>query len=237
MENVTIWIAFTAGMVSFFSPCVFPLLPAYVANLTGSSIEGGRMAASKKVVFTRSVAFIIGFSIIFILLGASASFIGEFVAEYRELIARIGGFLIIVFGMQMTGLIKMKLFMSEKRFQVKEKMGKNSWRSVLMGMAFAAGWSPCIGLVLSSILILAGSSGTLMTGIFMLVVYSLGLAIPFLILAVLITYSLNITKSINKWLPKISVASGWLLILLGLLLFTGQMQKISAWFTVISNAQ
>lgn len=235
MQNVTVFVAFTAGMISFFSPCVFPLIPAYVANLTGSAIEGGRIAVGKKTVFTRSISFIIGFSAVFVLLGASASFLGGFLTEYREVITKIGGLLIILFGMQMAGILKMKLLMSEKRFQMDAKKEKNIGRSVIMGIVFAMGWSPCVGLALSSILILAGSSGTLMSGIFMLIVYSLGLAIPFLLMAVIVTYSFKVMKNINKWLPKISVVSGWLLMFLGLLLFTGQLQKISAWLTSISS--
>lgn len=235
MENLTIYVAFMAGLVSFFSPCVFPLVPAYVANLTGSTIEGGRVAVGRRTVLTRSVAFIIGFSVVFVLLGASASFLGGALARYQDLIARIGGLLIIIFGMQMAGVLKMKWFMSEKRFQMDTKKEKNIWRSGILGIVFAAGWSPCIGLALSSILILAGSSGTMGSGIFMLIIYSLGLAIPFLAISVLVTYSLKVMKNINKWLGKISVISGWLLILLGLLLFTGQLQKISAWLAVTSS--
>lgn len=130
----------------------------------------------------------------------------------------------------------MKWFMSEKRFQMKQGKESNVWRSGIMGVVFAAGWSPCVGLALSSILILAGSSGTIGTGIFMLIIYSLGLAIPFLILAVLVTYSLKVIKNINKWLGIISKVSGWILMGLGLLLFTGQLQKISAWLQSISVA-
>lgn len=235
MENVTIIAAFTAGLISFFSPCVFPLVPAYVANLTGSTIEGGRITVGKKTVFTRSIAFIVGFSLVFVLLGASASLLGEALARYQNLIARIGGLFIIVFGMQMAGILKMKWFMNEKRFQMDTSKEKNIWRSGIMGIVFAAGWSPCIGLALGSILILAGSSGTMGTGIFMLIVYSLGLAIPFLAISFLITYSMKVIKNVNKWLGKISIFSGWLLILLGLLLFTGQLQKISAWLAMISS--
>lgn len=235
MENVTIYVAFLAGLVSFFSPCVFPLVPAYVANLTGSTIEGGRVAVGRKTVLVRSVSFIIGFSLVFVLLGASASFLGGALAHYQDIIARVGGLLIIIFGMQMAGILKMKWFMSEKRFQMDSKKEKNIWRSGILGIVFAAGWSPCIGLALSSILILAGSSGTMGTGIFMLIVYSLGLAIPFLAISVVVTYSLKVMKNINKWLGKISIVSGWLLIALGLLLFTGQLQKISAWLQSIST--
>ncbi|MGP4081847.1 cytochrome c biogenesis CcdA family protein [Pseudalkalibacillus sp. R45] len=235
MEQVTVLIAFTAGVVSFFSPCVFPLIPAYVACITGSTIEDNKISINKRVVFSRSIMFIIGFSIIFVLLGASASLLGELFTDFRDLFTKIGGLLIIVFGMQMAGILKLKLFMSEKRMRMDHTKEKNSWRSLLMGMVFAAGWSPCIGLALSSILILAGSSGTMMTGIFMLIVYSLGMAIPFLLIAIIITYSLTFTKRINKLLPKISLISGWMLMILGFLLFTGQLQKISAWLTVISS--
>ncbi|WP_261134218.1 cytochrome c biogenesis CcdA family protein [Bacillus sp. Marseille-Q3570] len=235
MEQVTVLIAFTAGVVSFFSPCVFPLIPAYVASITSSTIEDNKISINKRIVLSRSIMFIIGFSIIFVLLGASASLLGELFTDFRDLFTKIGGLLIIVFGMQMTGILKLKLFMSEKRMRMDHTMEKNSWRSLLMGMVFAAGWSPCIGLALSSILILAGSSGTMMTGIFMLIVYSLGMAIPFLLIAIIITYSLAFTKRVNKWLPKISLISGWMLIILGFLLFTGQLQKISAWLTVISS--
>lgn len=236
MENVSVVIAFTAGLVSFFSPCVFPLIPAYVANMTGSTIEGGRVAVGKKTIFSRSIAFIVGFSIIFVLLGASASFLGGLLDQYRDLITKIGGLLIILFGMQMAGILQLKMLMSEKRFQMNGTAETNIGRSAMMGMVFAAGWSPCIGLALGSILILAGSTGTLLTGIFMLIVYSLGLALPFLVIAVLLTYSLKFMKNVNKWIPKISKASGWLLIFLGLLLFTGHLQKISAWLAVISSA-
>lgn len=236
MENVTIYVAFIAGLVSFFSPCVFPLVPAYVANLTGSTIEGGRVAVGKRTVFTRSIAFIIGFSLIFVLLGASASFLGSALAHYQDIIAQFGGVLIIVFGMQMAGILKMKWFMDEKRFRMDSKKEKNIWRSGILGIVFAAGWSPCIGLALSSILIIAGTSGTMGTGIMMLIIYSLGLAIPFMAISVLVTYSLKVIKNINKWLGTISVVSGWLLILLGILLLTGQLQKISAWLQSISTS-
>src|SRR5699024_10724794 len=133
MENVTILVAFTAGLVSFFSPCVFPLVPAYVANLTGSTIEGGRVAIDKRTVLIRSIAFIIGFSLIFVLLGVSASALGTMLAGYQDVIARVGGLLIIVFGMQMAGILKMKWFMSEKRMQMKNKKETNVWRSGILG--------------------------------------------------------------------------------------------------------
>lgn len=228
-ENISLLVAFGAGLISFFSPCVFPLIPAYVANLTGSSLVGNKIIVKRQTVLIRGIAFIIGFSVIFILFGASASFLGSLVKDFKDLISKIGGMLIIIFGMQMAGILNLKFFMKEKRLAVKGQTEKNIGRSLIMGMVFAAGWSPCIGLALSSILILAGSSGTLMTGILLLVIYSLGLAIPFLLISVLITYSLNFIKNLNRLLPIISKVSGWLLIFLGLLLFTDQLQKISAW--------
>lgn len=227
--DITIWFAFSAGVLSFFSPCVFPLVPAYIANLTGSTIEDNRMKISRATVFTRSISFIIGFSIIFIILGASASLIGQIFSEYRSLIEKIGGIIIVLFGFQMIGWLNFKFLMKEKRAQMKPSQKGNIWRSGLMGIVFAAGWSPCVGLALGSIMFLAGSAATLGSGIFLLIVYSLGFAIPFLIIAFAVTYSLRIIKSVNKWLPALSKASGALLIILGIMLYTGQLYKLSAW--------
>ncbi|MFV8828891.1 cytochrome c biogenesis CcdA family protein [Alkalihalobacterium sp. APHAB7] len=225
--------AFSAGMLSFFSPCVFPLIPAYIATLTGSSISDNKVNAMKRTVMVRSVSFILGFSIVFILLGASASFMGQLFFENRNLVEKMSGFLIIVFGLQMAGLLKLKFLMREKRVQVNTTR-RGMGNSFIIGMAFAFGWTPCVGIVLSSILLLAASVETMGSGMLMLAVYSLGLGIPFFILSILLTYSLKVIKNVNKWLPKLSIFNGWVLIGLGLLLFTGQFQKLSAWLAQFS---
>ncbi|MDT3704777.1 MAG: cytochrome c biogenesis protein CcdA [Thermincola sp.] len=229
IENISVLFAFTAGVLSFFSPCIFPLLPAYVANLTGTTINENKIDVSKKVLMLRSISFILGFSMIFMLLGASATLFGRLFAENRSLLVKIGGLVIILFGFQMTGILNLRFLMREKRWQVKPGDNKNTLNSFLLGLAFGTGWTPCVGLSLSSILLLAGSSDTLYSGLGLLVIYSLGLGIPFILLSLLITHSFSIMNKINKFLPYLAQINGWILIGMGTLLFTGQLQKISAW--------
>lgn len=229
METPTLVIALVAGFLSFLSPCVFPLLPAYVTHLTGSFIQDNKINADKKLLIIRSISFILGFSIIFVAMGASASFIGQFFAGNRNLIEKISGLLIIVFGLQMAGMLTLRFLMFDKKWNHANTSKKGNASSFILGLAFGSGWTPCVGLALSSILLLAGSSETLYSGMFLLFVYSIGLGIPFLVLSLVLTYSLSILKKINPWLPLLSKINGWLLIGMGLLVFTGQLQKISAW--------
>lgn len=229
MDNLTIFVAFAAGMLSFLSPCVFPLIPAYVSHLTGSSFQDGKLVVDRGKMFYQSLSFIAGFSFVFIAMGASASLLGRFFAEERELIQKISGLLIIVFGLQMVGILNIRMLMTNKSWENKSNPGGGIIRSFMTGLAFGAGWSPCVGLALSSILLLAGSSETLWSGIGMLLVYSLGMGVPFLLISWLLTYSMKWIKRMNRWIPFLSKANGWLLIGLGFLLFTGQLQKISAW--------
>lgn len=236
MENPTIVIALIAGILSFLSPCIFPLIPAYVSHLTGSLVQDNKINAEKKMLIFRSINFILGFSVVFVAMGASASFIGQFFAGNRMLIEKISGLLIIIFGMQMTGILTLRFLMLDKKWGTNQTKKGNAG-SFLLGLAFGSGWTPCVGLALSSILLLAGSTETLYSGMFLLFVYSMGLGVPFLIISVMLTYSLGILKKINRWLPLLSRINGWILIGMGLLVFTGQLQKISAWlaqFTPIS---
>jgi len=233
MNDVGLLFALAGGVLSFFSPCVFPLLPAYITHLTGGKIEDSKLVVNRPTMYLRSTGFIIGFSIIFISLGASASFIGQVLAQYRVLIMQIAGLLIIIFGLQMAGLLKFKVLMKEKRIQ-SEQRPKSMFSSILLGMAFASGWSPCVGLALSSILLLASSSDTLSQGIFLLGAYSLGMAIPFLIISIVISYSLKTMRKINKYLSKLAFVNGMTMVGLGFLVLSGQMQKISAWLSAFS---
>lgn len=234
--NITLYVALFAGLLSFFSPCIFPLVPAYITHLTGSKIEDGKINIGKNILLARSLAFILGFSIVFVMMGASASFIGQFFMENRKLIEQISGILIITFGLQMAGILKLKFLMMEKRWGGKLEP-KSFWSSALLGFAFGSGWTPCVGLALSSILLLAGSTETVYQGMLMLWVYSLGLGIPFLLISLLLSYSLKLVKKLNRFLPTFALINGWILVGLGVLLYTGQMQKISAWlarFTVFN---
>ncbi|WP_019243554.1 MULTISPECIES: cytochrome c biogenesis CcdA family protein [Bacillus] len=230
MEDIGVFFALAAGVLSFFSPCVFPLLPAYITHLTGGKIENAKIDVNKSKLYIRSFGFIIGFSLIFTVMGASASFLGKVFLDYRMIIMQIAGFLIIIFGLQMAGLLKLNFLMKEKRFHT-EKKTKGIFSSILLGMAFASGWTPCVGLALSSILLLASSTDTLYQGMFLLIAYSVGMAIPFLIISIALSYSLKTLRRINKYLGKLSFINGMIMILLGFLVLSGQMQKISAWLS------
>ncbi|RJS62399.1 cytochrome c biogenesis protein CcdA [Bacillus sp. PK3_68] len=233
MKDISILFAFVGGGLSFFSPCVFPLLPAYITHLTGGKIENAKMQVNRAKLYSRSIGFIMGFSLVFIALGASASFIGKILMDYRVLIMQIAGLLIIIFGLQMAGLLNFKFLMKEKRIQT-EHASKNVFSSVLLGMAFASGWSPCVGLALSSILLLASSSDTLSQGVFLLGAYSLGMAIPFFIISIVISYSLKTMRKINKYLSKLAFVNGMIMVGLGFLVLSGQLQKISSWLSAYS---
>ncbi|WP_096201467.1 cytochrome c biogenesis CcdA family protein [Bacillus sp. FJAT-45350] len=229
MSELSIWLAFLAGIVSFLSPCIFPLVPVYLAQLTGTNISDNQIHADRKLILTRSIGFIIGFTTIFLLLGASSSFIGQIFWENRKLFEQIGGIIIVVLGLQMYGIISIRMLISEKRLKDNPKKSSSFASSVLIGFLFGTGWSPCIGLVLSSILILASQAETMFYGMFMLFVYSMGLGIPFLIVALIYSRSLNKMRKLNKILPKIQKISGVIMIILGILLFTGQFAVISAY--------
>ncbi|WP_017728667.1 cytochrome c biogenesis CcdA family protein [Halalkalibacterium ligniniphilum] len=230
MTEVTIWLAFLAGIVSFLSPCIFPLMPAYLAQLTGSTVSGDAIVADRRLILSRSSGFILGFTLIFLLLGASSTFIGQLFWGNRLLLEQIGGIVITVFGLQMMGIISLRMLLSEKRIATKPKKSSSFAGSVMLGFLFGTGWSPCIGLVLSSILILASQANTMWTGMFMLLIYSIGLGIPFILVALLWSRSLHKMRRLNRWLPKIQKASGLIMVILGILLFTGQFRVISAYF-------
>ncbi|MEB1808003.1 MAG: cytochrome c biogenesis CcdA family protein [Bacillaceae bacterium] len=231
MTEITIWLAFFAGVISFLSPCVFPLVPAYLAQLTGTSVSDNQVQADRSLILSRSIGFIIGFTIIFVMLGASSTFIGRIFLENQQLIQQIGGIVIVVFGLQMAGIISISMLLSEKRFKNTPKKSTSFANSVFFGLFFGAGWSPCIGLVLSSILLLAMESETMFKGMFMLFIYSMGLGVPFILVALLWSRSLDKLRKLNRILPKIQKASGYLLIILGILLFTGKFAAIAAYLT------
>lgn len=224
MQDVSIIIALLAGIASFVSPCVLPLVPAYVSYITGSTVQKGRLFT-----LVRAIGFVIGFSIIFILMGASASYLGQLFARYQFIFTKISGILIIIFGLQMVGVLKLDLLYKEVRFKG-PKQATNWFSSILMGMAFAAGWTPCVGTVLASILLYAGSSTTVATGVLLLTVYSLGLGIPFILTAVFINKFTSLSNKINKYLPLISKVSGVVMIMFGVLLYLNQIQKLSQYF-------
>jgi len=230
MDLFTVIIALAAGVLSFLSPCVFPLIPAYVSHLTGSVVYQNKIEVDRRKLLSNSFSFIVGFSLVFIAMGASASMVGQLFAEHRDLVQKLSGLLIIVFGMQMIGWLNLRFLDMNKTWESgRLHLAGGTLKSLLTGLAFGAGWTPCVGLALSSILLMASSSDTLWSGILMLTVYSAGLGIPFLLISFALTYSMGILKKINRFVPLLSKVNGWIFIAMGLLLFTGQMERIGAW--------
>lgn len=221
-------VAFTAGVFSFLSPCVLPLVPSYLTFVTGMSLEDLQEGVNRKATFLHSLLFVTGFSAIFIVLGASASFLGQFLMLYEAWIARIGGLIIIVLGLHLAGVFRLTPLMREKRIHVNDKPA-GYLGTLGVGMAFGAGWTPCIGPILGAILTYAATVETMWAGVGLLAVYSLGLAVPFLIASLALDWFLQTFQRFRKWIPVVEKASGVLLIFLGLLLITGQFTVLAAW--------
>lgn len=233
MKDISMLLAFSAGLLSFLSPCVLPMIPAYVSYLTGTSIKELREEKPKLLVLYKSIGFVIGFSIIFILMGVSVTSLGKVFITHRNLFRKVGGILIIIFGVHTMGIIKFGFLYREKRFLKTDKI-RGSFSSVFLGMAFAAGWTPCIGPILSSILIYATSTQSIGKGIFLLGMYSLGMAIPFLFTALAIGSISKYLKKISKYFLLISIISGSLLIVMGLLIYTNKLAVLSQYFSYIN---
>jgi cytochrome c-type biogenesis protein len=222
-SQVSLIAAFLAGLVSFVSPCVLPLVPSYVTFITGLSFD--ELTASeqgprvRRLTLIHSLAFIFGFSLVFIALGATATATGQFLREHQDTLRIVGGILIVFFGIYLTGLIKIPALSRERKARLTEKpLGVLG--SVLVGITFAAGWTPCIGPILASILLYASTAQTVGTGILLLSVYSLGLGVPFLIASLGMNTFLAASKGIRKQLHTIEVVSGVILIVFGLALVT-----------------
>ena len=216
----TLPLAFMAGVLSFLSPCVLPLVPSYLAYVGGSA-AGGAQTQARRLALRNSLLFILGFSLVFVALGASASLIGSLLFAYREPLIRAGGVLIVLFGLIMLGVFRLPLFQREARLRFGGD-SRTPWGAVLLGMAFAVGWTPCIGPVLGGILTLAASSGTLSSGTLLLASYALGLALPFFLAALALESFLKFSASFRRYLPWVERVAGTLLVAAGLLMLTGR---------------
>lgn len=228
-QTVTYPAALAFGFLSFFSGCVLPLIPAYFTFISGYSLDqltDAPSVAVRRKVMLSTLAFVLGFSAVFILMGASASLLGGFMMRYRDIIRIAGGILILVMGLHLTGLIRIHRLDFEKRVHIQEKP-LHLFGTFLVGMAFGAGWSPCIGPTLGSILVIAANSETVWQGIGLLSVYSIGLAIPFLVLSVFIHLVLAFIKKANRLIRYVNVTAGLLLILMGVLLLTNRLSILS----------
>ncbi|HDH04251.1 MAG TPA: cytochrome c biogenesis protein CcdA [Nitrospirae bacterium] len=216
-------LAFLAGVLSFLSPCVLPLLPSYVSYITGVSFEDLTGSVDRNRVrfltITNSLAYILGFSSVFTLLGASSSVVGGFFFQYQDRIRITGGILIIIFGLFVAGVLKIDFLMREKKLHLKFKPAGYAG-TFFVGMAFAVGWTPCIGPILGSILMYAGAKGSLAYGVKLLSVYSLGLGIPFLLSALALNTFLSYSKKLQRHMKSVMIVSGILLVLFGVMLLT-----------------
>lgn len=235
MTEVGFFIALTAGLFSFLSPCVLPLVPSYLTFVTGMSLEDLEAGVNRRATMIHSVLFVTGFSAVFILLGASASFLGQFFRQYERIVAVGGGIIIILLGLHMAGVFRLLPLMQEKRLHLNDKPA-GYFGTFGVGMAFGAGWTPCIGPVLGAILTYGFSQDTVWAGVGLLSVYSLGLAIPFLLASLALDWFLQAFKRFRRWIPIVEKTSGVLLILLGLLLITGKFTVLSGWLTQFTPA-
>jgi len=221
--------AFVAGLVSFLSPCVLPLVPGYVSLITGAGVEELKTQESRllRKTMLNSVSFILGFSVVFIALGAISTEVGQLLARYKSTLAQVAGVVIILFGLHLTGILRINALYSDKRLH-HVKGGSTPGGAFLIGFAFAFGWTPCVGPILAVILGFAAEQDSVFKGIALLTVYSLGLAVPFLLTALLLERFLKFYSRFRAHMHAIEVASGALLIALGILLVLGR-------FTIISN--
>jgi len=229
MRDVSFSLAFFAGVLSFLSPCVLPLIPSYVSFITGISFKDLTAGADRKriryLTTTNSIAFIAGFSFVFIALGVSSSAIGKFLFEYSDLIRITGGILVIIFGLFIAGFLKLDFLLKEKKIHIGGKPA-GYIGTFIVGMTFAAGWSPCIGPILGTILLYASSKGSTIYGLKLLAVYSLGLAVPFFISALAMNFFLNLSTKLVRHMRAIMIINGLLLIVFGIMLLTDKIREL-----------
>ena len=217
-----LFIALFAGLISFLSPCVLPLIPGYLAYITGASFND--LLEKRNISLLPIVSFALGFSIIFIIFGMAATFMGQLLLKNSNELRIIAGSIIIIFSLQVIGILKLDFLNFEKKYH--PKSNKGLFGSLIMGMAFAFGWTPCIGPILGSILILASTEESINRGILLLIFYSLGLAIPFILSGYLFQKFITISKNLKKRMNLITKFGGSLLLITGILIITNQLQSL-----------
>ncbi len=230
--------AFFAGLISFLSPCVLPLVPGYVSLISGAGIDELKSSQGRLMrrVMTNSVGFIFGFSVVFITLGAISTEIGQLAAQYKHVLAIGAGAVIILFGLHLTGILKIKALYADTRMhELKGGGGSTVFGAFVIGFAFAFGWTPCIGPILAGILTLAAAEDTLLKGMLLLAIYSLGLAVPFLLTALGVERFLKFYSRFRSHMHALEIASGVLLIALGVLLMIGRFTLISNWLSFLNR--
>lgn len=230
---ISYFLTFTEGILTFISPCILPMLPIYFIYLAGTSENGNDTtthnnspAQNKNRMITNAIGFVLGFTIVFVALGATVTSIGHFLVSNRVLLQKISGIVMIIFGLNFIGILKLGFLNGEKRINFKFSQLR-FLTSIVFGIVFGFGWTPCLGAFLGSALLLAGSSGTILQGILMLLIYSIGLGIPFIITAILFDKVKGAIGRIQKYSRVISIISGIMLIAAGILVFTDQLKYLS----------
>jgi cytochrome c-type biogenesis protein len=233
MKDVSFSLAFLAGILSFLSPCVLPLVPSYVSFITGISFEDLTGSTDRKKIrnltIINSLVFISGFSAVFIALGASSSAVGQILFRYQDWIRIIGGILVIIFGLFIAGFLKLDFLMRDKKIHLRGRPAGYIGTFVI-GMTFAAGWTPCIGPILGTILLYASSKGSTVYGLQLLSVYSLGLGLPFFISSLAMNSFLSYSKRLQRYMRVIMIISGMLLIVFGIMLLTNRIRELTGLF-------
>lgn len=236
-EELTLTVAFVGGVISFFSPCIIPLIPAYISHLAGTTIEEVEKRKSKLLqakVFINSMFFVLGFSLLFISVGLSIGYVSELFSGFNIWLSRVAGVIIILLGLHTLGILEIPFLKVERR--IKTDVGKRSYvKSTVLGAAFGLGWSPCIGPILASILVLAGTSASALIGGSLLVAYSLGLAIPFLITGLFTSSVSRFIQRANRYFGIVNLIAGILLIALGIIVFTNNFSRLLALFVELTG--
>ncbi|HET7321533.1 MAG TPA: cytochrome c biogenesis protein CcdA [Longimicrobiaceae bacterium] len=238
LGTVSLGLAFLAGLVSFLSPCVFPIVPSYVGFVTGLTLDelkDGSRSDARRQAAIHAALFVLGFSLVFLALGASATALGGVLRRSLPLLQQVGGVVIVLFGLYMLGVLKIPALLRERRVQLASKpAGKLG--SVVVGIAFGAGWTPCVGPVLASVLLYASFEETMTRGMLLLGAYALGLGIPFFVSAVALNWFLAGSAKVRRWLLPLERAAGVVMVLVGVLLFTGHFAALSGFLAQFSPA-
>ncbi len=231
MLDVSLAAAFVAGMISFFSPCVLPLVPAYLSMVTGVSVDELQDSPkNQRLTILRGTGlFFLGFTVVFIMLGATASAAGSFLLQNKRVFELVSGIIVIVFGIFLIGLIRPGFMEADKRFQVSTSLG--GWGAPVLGGAFAFGWTPCIGPILGTVLTLAATQGSIGRGVLLLFFYSLGLGVPFLVTGLALGEMTRLFGWVKRNFRLINAIAGTILIVFGILLITNNVTTVSAWIT------
>ena len=237
MESVSLVAAFTAGLVSFLSPCVLPLVPGYISLISGASVDQLKSSDNEEVlrrVLGHSLLFILGFSVVFISLGASATWIGQALLSRMTILYKIAGIVIIIFGLHLTGILKIGMLYRDARFHSAGKPA-TATGAFLIGLAFAFGWTPCIGPILAVILGMAASQETVWQGVFLLSFYSAGLAVPFLLTSLGVNRFMRFYQRFRAHLHQVEVFSGIVLIVLGAMIFSNQFTRLAGYLSFLNR--